>query len=80
MISCEIESSHNIPHSNFFKVAISTFRFNFSSSSREERQRSEARGIQPKLTYHNQAPYRLPRLVKVTCASLRSAVAKPDAA
>jgi len=55
----------------FFKGAILTFRSNLSSSNRAERQRSDARGIKPNLTYHNLAPCRLPRLVKVTCASLR---------
>jgi len=43
------------PH-YFFKVAILTFWFNLSSSNRAERHRSEARGIQPNLTHHNQNP------------------------
>jgi len=50
----------------FIKVAILTFWFNLSLSNRVKRQRNEARDIQPNLTYHNQAPCRLPRLVKVT--------------
>jgi len=58
-------------HSSLFEVAISTFWFNLSSSNRVERQRSKARRIQPNLTYFNQAPCRLPRLDKVTSASLR---------
>ena len=66
----------------FFKVANLTFWFNLPSSNRAERQRSEARDIQPNLTHYNQAPCRLRRLVKVACASLslRSAVANPDTA
>ena len=69
-------------HKLFFKVAVLTLWFNLSSSNRAERQRREARGIPPNLTYHNPAPCCLPRLVEVTCASLslRSAVTKPDAA
>ena len=70
-------------HSYFVKVAILTFWFNPSSSNLVERQRSEARGIPTNLTYHNQAPCRLPRLVSHFCLaslSLRSAFAKPDAA
>jgi len=64
------------------KVAILTFWFNLSSSNRLKRQRSEATGIPPNLTYHNKAPWRLPRLSHLCLASLslRSAVAKPDAA
>jgi len=46
-----------------FKVAILTFWFNLSSLNRVKRQRSEARGIPPNLTYHDQAPCRLPGLV-----------------
>jgi len=66
-----VDSAWYSVHPNFLKLAILTSWFNLSSSNRAELQRSEARSILPNLTYHYLAPCRLPRLVKVTWASLR---------